>query len=233
MTTRIYIWTASLTCSPRERENYQALLSADERSREHRLLRDEAKRRFTVSRGLMRLALGRMLGDDPASIDLCYGYNGKPELAHATGLQFNVSHSRDRWYLAATDSCKIGVDVERIRPDFATLDIAERFFSPREYAELVGVPEVERAAAFFRCWTRKEAFIKAIGAGLGFPLHEFDVSLSAGSAELRAIKGSSDAAQHWRMDELVAPDGYCASLAVEGPTGDVKYEFISAEDLRP
>lgn len=225
MSSLIQIWTATLDREPAQLAQFHALLDAEEKARADRFLREQARTRFTVSRGLLRIVLGQLLERDPASFAFTYGYNGKPELAEKTGLQFNVSHSGRRWYLAVAEGRRLGVDVERVRPDFATFEIANRFFAPREVADLTTFPAEERANAFFRCWTRKEAFIKAIGAGLGFPLQEFVVSLGE-SAELRSISGSIDAALEWSMEALIAPEGYCAALAVEGPVSEVQYAIL-------
>lgn len=211
----VYLWTASLDRTTAEYAHFRGLLSEEERGRADRFLRDEARRRFTASRGLLRTILGRFLSLPPESLDIGYGYNGKPELALEKDFQFNVSHSADQWRLAATYGRRLGVDIERIRPDFATMPIARRFFSPCEVADLSDVPDFDRASAFFRCWTRKEAFIKALGAGLGFPLDEFDVSLTKGAAGLRSIRGDRDAARKWSLIDLPAEPGFAAALAVE------------------
>ncbi|HLW65990.1 MAG TPA: 4'-phosphopantetheinyl transferase superfamily protein, partial [Gemmataceae bacterium] len=121
----------------------------------------------------------------------------------------------------------IGVDIEQIRPDFATDEIAKRFFSEREWQALRALPTVERTAAFFRCWTRKEAFIKAIGEGLSFPLDAFAVSLAPGEpAVLRWLRDQPDAVQRWSFRDITALPGFLAALAVEGEMSRVAVQKI-------
>ena len=166
------------------------------------------------------MILGRYLGVHPRKLHFFYGANGKPELATVAGdetLRFNLSHSDGLALLAVTRGRQIGVDLERIRKDLAGEQIAARFFSPRETAELHAVPGNAKPAAFFNCWARKEAFIKATGEGLSCPLDLFDVSLVPGEpAALLSVRGDSQEASRWALRELMAGSGYAAALAVEG-----------------
>jgi 4'-phosphopantetheinyl transferase len=150
----------------------------------------------------------------------CYGAHGKPALAGDTGadaIRFNAAHSLGVALYAVTRGREVGIDLEHIRFDLAVMEIAERFFSRREVATLRTLPTEAQRQAFFRCWTRKEAYIKARGEGLSLPLDQFDVSLTP--AEPAAVLGTqrdpSETAR-WSLQELpLAPD-YVAALAVEG-----------------
>ena len=177
----------------------------------------------------LRAVLGRQLCRDPKEIDFTYGAAGKPELIDLVshGLHFNLTHSHGVAIIAVCPGRPVGVDVERIRPEFAGEEIAARFFSPREQTMLRDLPADQRVEAFFRCWTRKEAFIKLLGAGLSFPLDEFDVSLAPGApAELLALRGDNAAKTHWSLREIAAPPGHVATVAVEGTLNHIIVEEL-------
>ena len=159
------------------------LLAPDEQARAERFIFHKDRTHFVVARGLLRVLLGRYLQRHPQHLHFCYGPHGKPELAPDMGddtLCFNVSHAHGLALYAVTRQRDLGVDVEHVRPGFAEEHIAERFFSPREVAVLRALPVALQSTAFFACWTRKEAFIKARGDGLSLPLDQFDVAFAPG-----------------------------------------------------
>jgi 4'-phosphopantetheinyl transferase len=220
----IEIWPLDLDDPALNAGALEQLLSPDERERAGRLRAPNLARRFIVCRAALRQVLGRSLDCDPPGVAIRYSATGKPELADPPhrGLHFNVTHSQQVAIIAVSRDRPIGVDVERIRPDFATEEIAGRFFSAAERAALARLAAVEQPLAFFRCWTRKEAFIKATGAGLSFPLDEFDVSLAPDEPpRLLAIQGDSTAAAEWAMRELPAPPNFVAAVACPGPIGRI------------
>lgn len=217
----VHVWRASLAPPPGVLPRLEALLSDEERARAERFRFDVHRHRFVAGRGLQRLVLGRYLGLAPASLRYREATHGKPELdgpAAASGVRFNVSNAEDRLLLALTPGREIGVDLEPLRPMPDGADIAERFFSAPEVEVFRGVPEGERDAAFFTCWTRKEAFIKAVGEGLSMPLDRFDVTLLPGSpARLLATRGDPDEAARWTLRELDPGPGWLGALCVAGP----------------
>ena len=228
----IQLWHVSLDRPPEEAERLAAVLAPDERSRANRFRDAALGRRFVVGRATLRQLLGRQLSRDPKEIGFTYGAAGKPELIDLSshGLHFNLTHSQGVAIIAVSPGRPIGVDVERIRPDFAGEEIAARFFSPREQAMLSALPADQRIESFFRCWTRKEAFIKLLGAGLSFPLDKFDVSLAPGApAELLALRGESGAKTRWSLREIDAPPEHVAAVAVEGTLNQI----ISGERTDP
>jgi 4'-phosphopantetheinyl transferase len=174
----------------------------------------------------MRMILAQYLGVPPKNIAFAYAERGKPQLSpelRESGVKFNLSHSLDRALLAVTLESAIGVDLEYIDKKFASEEIAESFFSPMEIGVLRGIPEEERAAAFFSCWTRKEAYIKAVGDGLAIPLHGFDVAFGPGvSPRLLRVNASSGEVSRWSMYNLPAPAGYAAALVVEGRSHEIQ-----------
>lgn len=178
-----------------------ATLSDDERGRASRFRLDRDRSRFIRVRGALRTLLGGYLGVRPVELTFEYGTHGKPALAgrYQDALQFNVSHSHSLALMAVSADIELGVDVEGIRPMPDADDIAARFFSPREAVELRALPAVSRTAAFFACWTRKEAYLKAVGRGL------------AALADQDAA-----AAQEWSLHHLPPLTGYAAALVTRG-----------------
>ena len=217
----VSVWIARLDVPPRDVEEFSRTLSDDERARARRFAFEHLRRRFVVGRGLLRRLLGRCAGVAPERLDFSYGQYGKPALAgpsSALPLRFNLSHCEDLTLYAVTVGREVGIDVERIRPDFATLDIAARFFSSGEVAVLRAISDpIARVRAFFACWTRKEAYIKARGEGLSFPLHRFRVSLEGGApAALLDVSDDPGEASRWRLEALDPGSAFAGALAVEG-----------------
>jgi 4'-phosphopantetheinyl transferase len=214
----VHVWPIDLGISPNERATNFSWLAEDEKSRAKSFSFPHLQGRYVAGRGTLRRILARYLKCKPSELTFSYTSFGKPFLRDEpeSGLRFNLSHSEDHALLAVTRGRAIGVDIEHIRPDFATLEIAQRFFSESECQALLRIPEAERAIAFFRCWTRKEAFIKAIGEGLSFPLDAFAVTLAPSEpAALRWLRDDANGKERWRLHDLSAPPGYLAALAVE------------------
>jgi len=216
-TDEIHIWFAYLD---QPVSLFQRLLSMDERRRSERFHFEEDRRRFIIRQGILRKILGRYLGVEPSRLQFCYGKNGKPALADTFGkekVRFNSSHSEGLALYAFTHDREIGVDVEHIRDIPEMEQITERFFSARENAVFHTLPESKKKEAFFNCWTRKEAFIKATGDGLSLPLDRFDVSLVPGEpARLLGIDGDSKTASRWLLQDLKPAPDFAAAFAVKG-----------------
>ena len=178
------------------------------------------RRRYLVGRGLLRMLLGRYLGMTPHQVRFEYTVAGKPHLAPSQGerlLRFNLTHSGELLLIAVTDGRALGIDVEEVRNDIDVGEIAAHFFSPNEQRDLATLSGPRRIDAFFECWTRKEAYVKARGEGLSLPLDQFDVSLLPGES-VRLIETRPDPAEarRWQLEALSVADGYKAALAVEG-----------------
>lgn len=220
LSNEVHIWRASLDQPAWRIQELAQTLSADEYKRAERFYFEQHRQRFIAGRGILRTILSCYLGIEPSKLQFCYGNRGKPALAAIDTdrtLHFNLSHSEGLAMYAITRDREIGIDLEYIRSVPDAEQIAARFFSCRENAVFRALPPGQKQAAFFNCWTRKEAYIKAIGDGLAFSLDQFDVSLSPGEpARLLGIKGSSTAAAQWSLQELTPAPGYVAALAVEG-----------------
>lgn len=211
----VHVWCVPLDPPEEEVRRCAALLSPDEQARAARFRFEKHRREFTVGRGMLRTLLGRYLDADPRRLEFGYGPHGKPVLASG-GLRFNLSHSGSLALYAVARERELGVDIEEHRPLDDAEQIAERFFSRAENEAFRALPPELRNEAFFLCWTRKEAYIKAIGEGLSLPLHEFDVSLAPG--EPARLLGARDAAQalRWTLRGLDPAPGYAAAIVVEG-----------------
>jgi 4'-phosphopantetheinyl transferase len=216
----VHVWRAELNPDAPALRELWGTLSADERARAGRFHFQRDRDHFVAARGRLRDILSRYLGTPPDGLRFSYDGYGKPSLVGAVGggpLRFNVSHSQGVALYAVTKGREVGVDVEFVREDFAGLEIAEHFFSRREVEALRAVAPGERASAFFDCWTRKEAYIKARGEGLSHPLHLFTVSLAPGRpAALLCTEDDPQEAARWSLVALFPGAGYRAALAVRG-----------------
>lgn len=220
----IHIWRASQTVEPAILSRLHALLDAEEKARAERFVFQRDRDRFIVARGILRELLAAYIGCAPEQIGFEYGPQGKPSLRAGESetlghMHFNASHSHGLAAFAFALDRELGIDVELIRSDFGGEEIAQRFFSRDEVAELMSLPPKARAEAFFFCWTRKEAYIKARGQGLQIPLTSFSVSLTPGQPEqLRAGDAS-----RWELRSFQPREDYAGALVAEGKGNLLRY----------
>jgi len=216
----VQLWRVDLEAIRSEESRWQEVLSSDERKRASRFHFPKDRQLFVASRALLRSILAGYLTLRPDDLSFFYSKKEKPSLSLPyveSGITFNVSHSGGIALFAFARRREIGVDVEVIRRDFDVEAIARRFFSPYEQSQLAGLSPQEKVDAFFRCWTRKEAYVKATGDGLSLPLSQFDVSLSEGNTNtLVATRPDSSEAERWLLSDVPAGPGYIAALCVRG-----------------
>jgi 4'-phosphopantetheinyl transferase len=216
----VHTIVADLDVSPDAVREARRLLSGDERGRADRFVFERDRSRFVAARGLLRTLLGRILSRPAPSLEFMYGAHGKPALGPAlagSGLRFNLSHSEGRALVAWTHGAAVGADLERVRPVAYGDAIARRFFSDDEQASLAGVEGAAWDAAFFRCWTRKEAFVKAIGDGLHHPLRAFTVPVAEDAAQARIVLHDAPSEPPaWTLDAVDAGPGFVAAVVSEG-----------------
>lgn len=212
----VHVWFVELAAAAASVEACSRNLCPDERERASRFRFEHLKAAFTLSRGILRVLLGRYLATEPDRVRFAYGPRGKPRLVFPeTVLEFNLAHSGRFAAYAFAVGCELGVDIEEVRQGGDQESLVRRFFSREEREEWLGLDPSQRAEAFFRCWTRKEAYIKALGDGLSMPLDSFQVSLRPGvSASLIHVAGDPTAASKWSLYSLAPEDGYIGSLAV-------------------
>ena len=210
----VQIWGVWLTASDAALADFRSTLSFEERRRAERFRFENLRRSYTLSRGGLRILLGLYLGCPPNEIELTCGPKGKPALRNSSRIRFNASHSGEMALYAFTVGCELGVDVEQLRKLDDPESIAARFFSTAEAAELRSLKPDDRGSAFFRCWTRKEAYVKAIGDGLAIPLNRFQVTLLPGiPARVVQIASEMGIAADWTLDHLELAPGYLGALA--------------------
>ncbi len=201
-------------------QSYRRMLSPDEDERAVRFLSPKHRRRFIRARAVMRIILSRYIGVAADKIAFAYGAKGKPELSSEMGrpdINFNLSHSTDVAILAVAQNLRVGVDIEGVNPELAIDDLAERFFSAGEVRRLRELPVAQRVNEFYACWTRKEAYTKAVGGGLSVPLDSFEVAF--GPRVPAALLGATplpDEANCWSIYDIAVPQGYRAAVSVEG-----------------
>ena len=232
----VHVWSCSLNLSRSFISSLRSELSGDELDRAERFYFEIDQRRFIARRGLLRVILGRYLKINPRQLRFHYNEFGKAAMVPISSQQtisFNLSHSHGLALYAFGYGRKIGIDLERIRTDISYEQIAERFFSPQEAFELRNLPAIEKSEAFFNCWTRKEAYIKATGRGLSTPLSDFEVSLIPGSpARLMDAKSGLEETAGWSLRELMVGSNYVAALAVEGDDWQLKcWRFCSGKEF--
>lgn len=217
----VHLWSISLDPPGDLLEQLGRALSPDEWERAQRFRFEIHRRRFVAGRGSLRHLLAAYRGEDPAALRFTYGPRGKPELVGAGDLAFNLSHSEDLGLLGLVRGPAIGVDVEYLKEMSDLEQIASRFFSAEENAELARVPAEQKKQAFFNCWTRKEAYLKAVGEGLAAPLDSFVVTLTPGAPpRMLSLEGDRRRAERWFYHHLVPAEGYVGAVTLEGePAG--------------
>ncbi len=227
----IHVWSLRLDPPPERVAALRTLLSPDEVARADRFRFEIHRRRFIVGRGVLRRMLGAYTGLDPRALCFQYGPKGKPALVREQGgeeLEFNLSHSEEMALYGVTRDLRqdqargiaefgLGIDIEHLRPMPDAEAIAERFFSAPERDVLKAVPVERKADAFFNCWTRKEAYIKATGDGLSMPLDRFHVTLAPGDpARMVSLDEDPRKGERWSMVHLDPSPGYVGAIAIEG-----------------
>jgi 4'-phosphopantetheinyl transferase len=217
---QIHVWRLSHNPQCLPPAAWESTLSPEELARAHRFSFHRDRNAYITTRSALRDLLGQYLSNPPSEIRISYADRGKPHLDPATSpLQFNVSHTRGLALLAFAMNRRLGIDVEKIRPIDNWQDIARRYFSQKEIAELAALPPAQRDEGFYTCWTRKESYVKASGEGLLVPLDSFDVTLTPGAPE---ILTAADASK-WTLRSIDPHPGYVAALTVEGQNFDLNF----------
>lgn len=216
----VHVWRVSLDIQSGDFEHLQRFLVDEELERANRFYFEKERRRWVAARALLRILLGRYLDVDPDKLRFLTNGYGKPLLIYPSSgarLHFNLSHSRELALYAFAYDRQIGIDVEYMRADVDYSELATYHFSAHERAVLSALPETLQKEAFFLCWSRKEAYIKARGKGLSIPLDQFDVSLVPGEpAALLDSREEPGANERWVLHALTPGIGYAGALVVAG-----------------
>jgi 4'-phosphopantetheinyl transferase len=230
----IDVWIADLNVSEEVIELLANFLSPDEQERARRFVFARDRAHYMAGRGILRSILGAYLKVRPSELRFRYNSYGKPYLADDLKfekLQFNLAHSAGLALYALTVAREIGIDIERIRDDLVVQELAERFFAPEEVKVLMALPKAQQQQAFFECWTRKEAFIKARGLGLSLPLNQFVVAFGPGAAPaVVSTHGEAPPAAQWSVCDLCPATGYVGALVVEAGEGELRLWKFTGEN---
>jgi 4'-phosphopantetheinyl transferase len=216
----LHLWRASLDLPPTVSQQIAKTLNEQEKKRAERFLVPRARDCFVAARGILRELLGTYLGLDAAKVTLSYGPQGKPFLSpvHNSRICFSVSHSHGMALFVFANGREVGVDIERVEPNRRGMEIATHFFSEEETAGLAKLPPKLAEEAFFGCWTRKEAYVKARGPGLSIPLRSFTVSFAEREQVVRDETGAP-----WSCYALEPGVGFTGAVVAAGENWRLKY----------
>lgn len=222
---QVHVWAIRLDGSEDRVRRLARVLSRDEMDRANRFRFDVHRHRFIAARSAMRHLLAEYSGVAPEALRFHYGHRGKPDLPDFPWLHFNLSHSEERALLGVTRIAPVGVDVEHLRSMPDLMDIAERFFARGEVERLSQQPSSEHEPCFFRCWTRKEAYLKAIGEGLAVPLNRFEVTHEP-DREPRFLdfRDPDETPEAWSLHHLDPDEGYFGAVALRASPQAVRLE---------
>lgn len=228
----IHTWIAHFSALLPQYDALWPTLTPDERERAARFVDPAVGRRFAVGRGFLRRTLADLLDIMPEAVQFAYGERGKPHLhaAHRSDWRFNLSHADDVLLLAGCIGHEIGADVERVRPMDNMPTVARISFSEAERRALFALPPDDQLTAFYTCWTRKEAYIKAVGDGFALPLHDFSVTLRRDEAP-RLLSAVGDDVTRWTLYHVEPADGYIAAVCVAN-TPDTSRPTPKNENMR-
>ena len=215
----VHVWAVPLNGDP---ARFGALLSPSEVQRVQRFRFADHQRRYQIGHGALRTILGGYLGRDPRTVDFRQGPRGKPYLAGepGSGPFFSLSRS-GKLALIGVATIELGLDIEKVRHLESLTEIARRHFSPREFAELDQLQGAAREQAFYRCWTRKEAYIKALGEGLSMALDSFDVSLCE-EPRLLACHDGREQPANWAMVDVSPAREFVSAIALRSPAPQLR-----------
>lgn len=215
----VHIWRTSLLKTAGEYRQLQTFLDENELIHVQSFFSTEKRWQWIAARGTLRFLLGMYLGTAPTQLTFCYNVHGKPHLSgewQQEQVCFNLSHSSGLALYAFVRKRQIGLDIEYIRSSVRHMRLAQRKFTPGEYETLQRLSPTEQQGAFFTCWTRKEAYLKARGAGIAYGLRSFEVSLKPGEpAILRKNHLDPFECQRWSIRDIVPYEGYVGTLIVE------------------
>jgi 4'-phosphopantetheinyl transferase len=232
----IHVWLASFELGSQQLAELERTLSADEIARASRFYFERDRRNYIGRRGILRAILATYLETEPSAVRFLYNEFGKPRLEgsqEARGLSFNLSHSGLLNLVAVGIDREVGVDIELINSSVSSDELARRFFSPNEVATLEALPQSLRLAGFFKCWARKEAFIKARGMGLSIPLDSFDVSPIQDETVALVRTANSAYLSNWKIEDLDIDPGCAAAVAADGRDWKVALKNWSFGASRP
>ncbi len=224
----IHIWRVSTNDQTDKSVEYlRSILSNEEQEKADRFHFERDRKQYTIARGFLRIIIGRYLDINPTEFDFSYNKYGKPKLEGADigdSLHFNLSHSGNMVLYVFSLNRRVGIDVELIKSYKKTREIVERFFSEKEKEEFASLPEGQKDVAFYTCWARKEAYIKAVGKGMSLPLDEFTVSMIPRKPILLLHNHNEiDNGVKWTLLDIDRIENYASAVAAEGEGLKLRY----------
>jgi 4'-phosphopantetheinyl transferase len=233
---QVHVWRIGLDVEEQNPTKFSNILSEDEANRAEKFHFEVDRIRYAVMRATVRIILGNYLRVAPVNLEIAHSLYGKPYLTNTNiekDLQFNISHAGNLGLIAVAIDRHIGVDLELVRDESSIESVAKRFFTPEEAEHLLSLPAPLQPEAFFTCWTRKEAFVKARGEGLSIPLDQFEVSFyPIDTPKLLNVKNDPGESGRWSMFHLDPGMGYVGALVVEGNDPDVMgWDWSNASNL--
>ncbi|MFS4481476.1 4'-phosphopantetheinyl transferase family protein [Hyunsoonleella sp. 2307UL5-6] len=220
----IHVWLVTLNTLRNKIQFFKEILSKEELIKASKFRFDKDRQQFIITRGVLRYLSGNYLKINPKDVNLIYSEFGKPYFDMDTTLKFNVSHAEDLAVIGFVNNYDFGIDVEYTKRTFDILDIVDNYFSKHEIKALKKIAKPLQTEAFYRGWTRKEAFVKAKSKGLSFPLDSFSISIETDeNAELYETIWDENEKDLWRIIPFQTTKGYKAAFAVKGTISSVKY----------
>lgn len=217
----IHIWHIDLSDLADSPPNLFQLLSTDERKRASRYHFETDRNSFVVRRAVLRMLLSFYVGQKAEGLQFTYNNFDRPSLEAKLPLCFNASSSNKVGIVAVALDTRIGIDIELVDIAFPKLEIAEKYFSAHEANAIRDLPPELQTAAFFDCWTKKEAYIKALGDGMSHPLP--NLTISSDKQELFSVAATSIETKGWCITSFIPQQDYIASMAYEGRQKTVNY----------
>ncbi len=214
----VHLWCADLNVPENTYKMLAKYLNNEEQNRAARFIREQDRSHFIAARGILRNILSRYINIAPHNIEFEYGEKGKPSLIleqNQRKIYFNLAHSNHLAIYAITSINHLGIDIEYSKRNIEALDIAERFFSKNEIASLRVLPSAEQLSGFYKIWTRKEAFVKAIGVGLSHPLDQFSVDGSLDKSAIKLHTQNPSIKNDWYIYNVAISQEYVAALSLE------------------
>lgn len=220
----VHIWRAELQVPTSDLSSYISILSKEERARANRFYFQKDRNQFAVGRSILRQLIGKYAGVDPKGIQFEYSEFGKPSCPQIANLKFNLSNKNGLALIGFTLEAEIGVDLEEIQPNIAVASIAENFFAQKEREAILRLPEDQQVAAFFHCWTCKEAFIKAHGQGLSLALDQFEVEVHPEiPAALKKVNWEPAIADKWDIQAFIPQINFAGAVVLDRVIDQIEY----------
>ena len=228
----IHLWFIPIDNFLTEVDSLYPFLSKEEILKSGKFYSDNDKNKFIILRSILRRILGDYLETTPGDIRFKNNHFGKPFLhpdSETDKINFNLSHSGNYGVYAFSREKEIGIDTEKIRAVGDMNAMAKRFFSSLECETLMSLPEEKQMNSFFRCWTMKEAYVKACGKGFSLPLDKFSIDFMSETPKLLNVDWDQEDINRWQIYSLDSPEGYITSLAAEGNDHKIIYKSMNEE----